>query len=746
VRLPRGAERPPPSALVANDIPQKAGFQSVSAHTLDQVKDKGTGAENLIWLASRQSGRANPSALAADDILAALTGRIAELEARVSEILAEVEPELPPVHSKPGSALSAPKADAGGTEKMSRDERVEADGELTRASEERRMLANEMRLLREAFQEARRSQLSAGPGANAVEAQVAPDFRAAIADEMRSLLTELFADFRARPAVPPPVVEHVAATTEIVEDVVVNAPIVEPLIEDAATASPPADPLVTEAAPIQSIESVIEHVDELERLAPSGTIVDEYVEDLRGSRKLPPADPPRVEAAAPEPAAPIVDAYVEELSAPEAVAPTDALDLVDAPADPAPPIVDESVFEALESAEPIVDERLEALRGFIAPPPEMVESSAPTAEPIEPIVDEYAFEPLAASEPIVEARVEDLLEREAPPSPEMVESSAPQGEPIEPIVDQYFFEPPEAAEQIVQERLADLPLPEMVEWSAPPAEAIEPIVEASAAPSEPIVEEFIEELPRPAQIEPIAPYSVPPEPAADTQIAPPSLPATPDARIDALWNAATSWPKAAETAPPPSFEPASFVTEESIPETHPLEVPEAAGETSSELVQETPTEFTPEPPISFAPTPTDFAPAPPTEFAPDVAAIPEPAMPLEPRATEAAPQSTFAPIFPELRVADERGLHQIQVVISPIHSFPRLLETERRIRALSTVNALHLRDFRNGVATLTVSVGEAISPAEFGAVIQMLEELHLRLEGTTQSSVELRAEDEPPTS
>ena len=77
----------------------------------------------------------------------------------------------------------------------------------------------------------------------------------------------------------------------------------------------------------------------------------------------------------------------------------------------------------------------------------------------------------------------------------------------------------------------------------------------------------------------------------------------------------------------------------------------------------------------------------------------------------------------------------VQVVISPIHSFPRLLETERRIRALSTVNALHLRDFRNGVATLNVSVGEAISPAEFGAVIQMLESLHLRLEGTTGSSV-----------
>ena len=73
------------------------------------MKDKGTGAENLIWLASRQGGRAHPSSLAADDILAGLTGRIAELEARVSAILAEVEPEPPRADSESGHALTARK-------------------------------------------------------------------------------------------------------------------------------------------------------------------------------------------------------------------------------------------------------------------------------------------------------------------------------------------------------------------------------------------------------------------------------------------------------------------------------------------------------------------------------------------------------------------------------------------------------------------------------------------------------------
>jgi hypothetical protein len=92
------------------------------------------------------------------------------------------------------------------------------------------------------------------------------------------------------------------------------------------------------------------------------------------------------------------------------------------------------------------------------------------------------------------------------------------------------------------------------------------------------------------------------------------------------------------------------------------------------------------------------------------------------------------------------GLRQIQVVISSIHSFPRLLEVEQRIRTLPTVSAFQLRDFRNGIATFAVSLGEAISPAEFGTAVQMLDSLRLRLEGATPTTAELRAEEEPPAS
>jgi hypothetical protein len=283
---------------------------------------------------------------------------------------------------------------------------------------------------------------------------------------------------------------------------------------------------------------------------------------------------------------------------------------------------------------------------------------------------------------------------------------------------------------------------ETIELSAAPAEPMQRFIEelrrpeapASPEPIEPIFDEYVEPLPSNEFIEPIV----------DLTIAPPAPPSVPDPRLAALWEAA-SLPTEAESAPLAQPEPASFITEDFIAETRPLEIPEAPPAAPQEFAQEQAIEFAP--PQEFPLPPQEF-PLPPQEFPTDPPAIVEPeaeAWTAEPLISQPEHAVSFSSMFPELTVADERGLHQIQVVISPIHSFPRLLETERRIRALSTVNALHLRDFRNGVATLTVSVGEAISPAEFGAVIQMLESLHLRLEGTTGSSVELRAEDQPPT-
>src|SRR5437762_2456484 len=301
-----------------------AGLQTVSARTLGAVKDKGTGAENLIWLASRQGGRAHPSSLAAEDMLAGLTGRIAEPEARVSAILAEVEPEPPRVDSESGRAVSAPKADViRGTDK-SRDARLGADDELARASEERRMLANEMRLLREAFKEARGSQLSAGAGANAIGGQIAPDLRAAIADEMRSLLTELLADFRARTGPPPPT----AGVAETTEAAVATPGVPEQLVEDVETVAP----------------------------------VDDYAERRRQATEL--------TAAPAEPIEPVVDEYVEEFRRPEASPPIEAIELTAAPAEQVEPFVADYMEDVVrhEPIEPMIDQYVVPANDFTMMP------------------------------------------------------------------------------------------------------------------------------------------------------------------------------------------------------------------------------------------------------------------------------------------------------------------------------------------------------------------------------------------
>src|SRR5206468_9010991 len=105
--------------------------------------------------------------------------------------------------------------------------------------------------------------------------------------------------------------------------------------------------------------------------------------------------------------------------------------------------------------------------------------------------------------------------------------------------------------------------------------------------------------------------------------------------IQALWNAATPAPLPVEIVPPPAPEPNPFVGLELIAERGSLDMPVAP------LLP--PFGFTPEPPAVFTPEPpVQFAPEAPLEFAPEPMPVPPP--------------------FPELRIADEAGFHQIQIV------------------------------------------------------------------------------------
>lgn len=141
-------------------------------------------------------------------------------------------------------------------------------------------------------------------------------------------------------------------------------------------------------------------------------------------------------------------------------------------------------------------------------------------------------------------------------------------------------------------------------------------------------------------------------------------------------------------------------------------------------------------PATFVDTPTSLHAAAsnaPLDDVIDASAIEPPAQ-LDPSPT--------VPI-PDPPAVEPRGtVRELQVVLSPIGSFPELLRLQARIGSLSSVHVLRLRDFRGGIATFSVGVTEALTGREFGAVLQMFTELRLRLEGAGENTVELRVDPE----
>jgi FtsZ-binding cell division protein ZapB len=131
-----------------------------------------------------------------------------------------------------------------------------------------------------------------------------------------------------------------------------------------------------------------------------------------------------------------------------------------------------------------------------------------------------------------------------------------------------------------------------------------------------------------------------------------------------------------------------------------------------------------------------------------------PAPPAPPRAEELAPRPAplpaaareAPPVAPEPRAAEAAAPStEIQLVLSPVPSFPRLVEIERRIQSLPGVRTLYVRDFRNGVATLAVGLRTAMTADEFGVAVRALETPRFHIESIARNSVELRIETEAQT-
>ena len=166
----------------------------------------------------------------------------------------------------------------------------------------------------------------------------------------------------------------------------------------------------------------------------------------------------------------------------------------------------------------------------------------------------------------------------------------------------------------------------------------------------------------------------------------------------------------------------------------------------------------PPPPQPYSPPPSGYnvpppEPAPhpsarPTVVPPPAAAVvedidvapaqaapaPAAAAPHAPRAVpEAAPEEWVTPSEP---------IGEVQVVLSPISSFPRLVELERRLQGMPAVRTVYARDFRNGVATLAIGLRNPMTVDEFAAAVTRLEYPRLKVVSTTGYVLELRIDSE----
>ena len=105
------------------------------------------------------------------------------------------------------------------------------------------------------------------------------------------------------------------------------------------------------------------------------------------------------------------------------------------------------------------------------------------------------------------------------------------------------------------------------------------------------------------------------------------------------------------------------------------------------------------------------------------------------------PRSVEREIVPP-RVEAASPTTDIQLVLSPISGFPRLVEIERHIQAMTVVRTLYVRDFRGGSATLAVSLRSPMTPEEFAGMLASLIQPRMRLVSGSRNTLELRIEGE----
>ena len=198
--------------------------------------------------------------------------------------------------------------------------------------------------------------------------------------------------------------------------------------------------------------------------------------------------------------------------------------------------------------------------------------------------------------------------------------------------------------------------------------------------------------------------------------------------------------------PPPVPQPQAYV----VPAAQPPAATTPPAPSTAPVAQHAPQPYSP-PPSGYNVPPPEPAPHPsarPTVVPQRAAAVvedidvapaqtvpaPVAAAPLAPRAVPAA--------APEEWVTPSEPIGEVQVVLSPISSFPRLVELERRLQGMPAVRTVYARDFRNGVATLAIGLRNPMTVDEFAAAVTRLDYPRLKVVSTTGYVLELRIDSE----
>lgn len=261
-----------------------------------------------------------------------------------------------------------------------------------------------------------------------------------------------------------------------------------------------------------------------------------------------------------------------------------------------------------------------------------------------------------------------------------------------------------------------------------PAPAPEPtsaadLKAAAAEAMRSIFDEIVQEMRgRAAAAEPPRPAAQPaPQAAPAPQIAP-APPMQPAPRPQAV--------PVERPLPPAAVTPAARPQAESRPEPEPARADDLSAALAKQFAPEAPTP----PAVTVS---ARAAPAPRPVLEPPA---PGPVAVERPMPVPTVPEHTAASAEPVVGASME-----VQLVLSPVPSFPRLVEIERRIQSLPGVRTLYVRDFRNGVATLAVGLRSAMTAEEFASTVQTLESPRFLLESVARNSVELRIDGEAAT-